>query len=253
MYFYLSKLLAPFLNPTNLLFFLLIFLFFINLSSKIKYKLLSKIIFIFLIFISFFPVGNLGLNYLQKDYITQDKVLNVDNIIVLAGSEGANLTKKTNKLTLNDASERLISSVKLALDYPGASIYFLGGDGNLIKGEIDETEVAKLFFNDVGFDTKRIKFINNTRNTIENLKAFKKINISEQSNILITSAFHMKRSMLIAYEINLNVKPYAVDFRSINDFKILNYYQNFNVVANWSSFNIFFREILGIIAFKVFY
>jgi len=253
LYFYLSKLLAPFLNPTNLLFFLLIFLFFTNLSSKIKYKLLSKIILTFLIVISFFPIGNLGLSYLQKDYVIQDKILNVDNIIVLAGSEGANLTKKTNKLTLGDASERLISSVKLALDYPNALIYFLGGDGNLIKGEIDETDVAKLFFNDIGFDIKRVKFINNTRNTIENLRAFKKINISDQSNILITSAFHMKRSMLVANKIKLTVKPYAVDFRSINDFKILNYYQNFNVASNWSSFNIFFREILGIITLKVFY
>ncbi len=253
MYFYLSKFLAPILNLTNLLFILLIIFYLINLKTKFRFKFFSNIILILLLLISFFPLGNLGLKYLEKDYILQDNVYKIDNIVVLAGSENIFSTKITKKLTLNDASERLITSVKLALEYPNSKIYYLGGDGRIVKSKFNEVHVAKIFYSNINFDLKKIIFIDNTRNTIENLKAFKNINNLNQSNILITSAFHMKRSMLIAKELDLNIKPYAVDFRSINDFNILNYYQRLNIAENWQSFNIFFREIIGILAFIMFY
>jgi uncharacterized SAM-binding protein YcdF (DUF218 family) len=253
LYFYLSKILAPFLNPTNLLFFILIFFIFKNIKLNIRLKFLFTFITLVIMSISVFPIGNLGLRYLENEYIFQENLSNVDNIIILAGSEKINTTKVTNKLNLNNGSERLISSVKIALDNPNSKIYFLGGDGLLIKDEIDEIYVAKLFFEDIGFDTNRINFVENTRNTIENLEALKKINIQDQSNVLITSAFHMKRSMLIANTLKIDIKPYAVDFRSLEHSNLLNYYQRLNVASNLESLNIFFKELLGILAFKFFY
>ena len=253
MYFYLSKILAPLLNLTNLLFILLIIFYLTDLKSKFRFKLFSDLILILLILISFFPLGKLGLKYLEKDYILQDKINKIDNIVVLAGSEKVFSTEITKKLSLNDGSERLISSAKLALDYPNSKIYYLGGDGRLVKSKFNEADVAKIFYSNIHLDLNKVIFINNTRNTIENLKAFKNINTLNQSNILVTSAFHMKRSMMIAKKLDLNIKPYAVDFRSINDFDILNYYQMFSIAENWQSFNIFFRELLGIFVFKLFY
>jgi uncharacterized SAM-binding protein YcdF (DUF218 family) len=253
LYFYLSKILAPFLNPTNLLFFLLIFFIFKNIKLKIRFKFLFIFITFIITFISTLPIGKTGLKYLENDYVFQEKLSNIDNIFILAGSEEISTTKATNKLNLNNGSERLISSIKLALDNPNAAIYFIGGDGHLIKNEINEINVAQLFFEDIGFDTRRVKFIQNTRNTIENLKALKKINIQDQLNVLITSAFHMKRSMIIANTLDIKIKPYAVDFRSIEKFNLINYYQRLSVASNWNSFNIFFKELLGIFAFKLFY
>jgi len=253
LYFYLSKILAPLLNLTNLLFILLIIFYLTDLKSKFRFKLFSDLILILLILISFFPLGKLGLKYLEKDYILQDKINKIDNIVVLAGSEKVFSTEITKKLSLNDGSERLISSAKLALDYPNSKIYYLGGDGRLVKSKFNEADVAKIFYSNIHLDLNKVIFINNTRNTIENLKAFKNINTVNQSNILVTSAFHMKRSMMIAKKLDLNIKPYAVDFRSINDFDILNYYQMFSIADNWQSFNIFFRELLGIFVFKLFY
>jgi uncharacterized SAM-binding protein YcdF (DUF218 family) len=253
LYFYLSKILAPFLNPTNLLFFVLIFFIFKNIKLKIRFKFLFIFIAFIITFISIFPIGKIGLKYLENEYVFQEKLSNVNNIFILAGSEEIDTTKAINKLNLNNSSERLISSVKLALDNPNAEIYFIGGDGHLIKNEINEINVAQLFFEDIGFDIRRVKFIQNTRNTIENLKALKKINIQDQLNVLITSAFHMKRSMIIANTLDIKIKPYAVDFRSIEKFNLINYYQKLSVANNWESFNIFFRELLGIFAFKLFY
>ena len=253
MYYYTSKILAPFLNLTNLLFFILIIFILINFKKSFKYKKIIGFVLFLLIIVSFFPIGKWGLKYLEKDYFAQEKILNIDNIIVLAGSEDLISTNITKKLHLSESSERLIASVELADKYPSSIIYHLGGNPYLKKNNIDEIEVAKLFYNNIGFDLDRVKFVSNSRNTIENLNSIKNDSIFEKSNLIITSAFHMKRVTLIAKKFNINFIPYAVDFRSINYSSLINYYQMFNISNNWSSFNIFFKEIIGIFAFKIMY
>ena len=254
MYFCLSKITAPFLNITNILILIIILLvFFCNISSRKKINFVKNFIVILFFFISFLPIGNFGLKYLEYNFLNQKKLIYVDNIIILAGSENINHTKITSKTNLNDGSERLIASVKLGLENTNSNIFFLGGDGNLIKNDYDETDVAKKFYSDVGFDVSRVKFIKNTRNTIENLQKFKIHANNKKINVLITSAFHMKRAMMIAKKLDIDLIPYAVDFRSINDLSPINYYQRFKAAENIRAFDIFFRELLGIVAFKLFY
>ena len=254
MYFYISKILAPFLKLTNFLILIIIISFFFRRFFSIKYlKQFKKLIIFLFLTICILPLGNLGLKYLENKYIDQSKLFNIDNIIVLAGSERLESTRITKKLNLNSGSERLIASVKLANKYKNSKIFFLGGGGNLIRNSIDETYVAKQFYKDINFDLDRVRFISNTRNTYENLKEFKKISGLTGENILITSAFHMKRSLIIANKLSLKFTPYAVDFRSESFHSIINYYQRFSISKNLASFDIFFREILGILAIKLFY
>ena len=195
----------------------------------------------------------MGLKYLEKDYYNQKEYANVDNIFVLGAAENLSATKETNKINLYDSSERLFSAIKLSLENPNAKIFFIGGNNNIIQSSVDETIVAKEFFKDIGFDYNKITFISDTRNTIENIKAIKNLNIVNQSNILITSAFHMKRSLIISDHFEINLIPYAVDFRSTSNPKFINRIQKFDVTRNLSKFNIFANEIIGIFVFKLFY
>ena len=103
----------------------------------------------------------------------------------------------------------------------------------------------------MGFNMDKISFIGNTRNTIENFNQIKKLNLKSTNTVLITSAFHMKRSLMIAKKLNLKPIPYAVDFRSISNPSLINYYQRFSISSNLLSFDLFLREIIGILAFKV--
>ena len=64
--------------------------------------------------IAIIPSGKLGLNYLEKDYLYQESINDINNIIVLAGSENLEATEISKKLNLNDNAERLIFVVKLA-------------------------------------------------------------------------------------------------------------------------------------------
>ena len=61
----------------------------------------------------------------------------------------------------------------------------------------------------------------------------------------------MKRSMMIAEKQGVEVIPYPVNPISRSTTPLLNSYQVFDVANNLSKFNTFFREILGIIAFKI--
>ncbi len=251
-YFYASKILAPFINPINFLFLTLIILFvFFSLFKKKNFYYLFIINLIALSLIAFFPIGKIGLKYLESDYIDQKPLDNIKNIIVLSGSVDLNSTIFTNKLNVNASSERLISSVKLANKYKSSKIFYLGGDGNLIKKNLSEIDVAKKFYRDVNFDLNKVIFLDNSRNTIENFKKLVKFDLIDNQSILITSAFHMKRSIMISKKLDLDLIPYAVDFRSISKISLINTYQNFNIASNFNDFNLFFREILGIIVFKI--
>ena len=236
MYYYLSKFLGPLLNPTNFLFIILVILFIYYLISKKKniLKILSLNILIIII-VAFFPTGSLGLKYLEKDFIIKKEYENIKNILVLSG-----------------ADERIIASISLAYQYPEAKVFYVGGNAYLVQNnDNDDPTIAKKFYNDLNFDLDRINFIGKSRNTIENFREIKELNLKYSETVLITSAYHMKRSMMIAEKQGVRVIPYPVNPISRSKTPLLNRYQVFDVVNNLSKFNTFFREILGIIAFKI--
>ena len=106
------------------------------------------------------------------------------------------------------------------------------------------------------------KCIETTKNTPEDefnalpdkdllAREIKELNLKYSETILITSAYHMKRSMMIAKNQDVEIIPYPINFTSNSKMPILNSYQAFNTAKNLVNFNTFFREILGIIAFKI--
>ena len=236
MYFYFSKILAPLINPTNFLFLALIILFIIYYKNKKKiiFKILTITIF-FLSIISILPIGNIGLKYLEKDFINEESYQNIDNIVVLSGSDN-----------------RLLASVKLGNKYKNTEIYYIGGNAYLIKNDInDEINNAKKIYEELNFDMTRVNFIDQSRNTIENFKEIEKLNLIDSKTVLITSAYHMKRSIIIAKEFGLKLIPYVVDPKTNRQSSLINIYQDFNISKNLGNFNLFFREIIGIVIFKL--
>ena len=79
------------------------------------------------------------------------------------------------------------------------------------------------------------------------------LRLKNSETILITSAYHMKRSIIIANKKGLNFFPYAIDFKTKDSNSLINSYRAFNIVDNLKKFNLFFREIFGITVFKIFF
>ena len=97
----------------------------------------------------------------------------------------------------------------------------------------------------------RVNFVGQSRNTIENFKQIKKLNLTDSKIVLITSAYHMKRSIIIAKDFGLKLIPYVVDLKTNRQISLINAYQDFNISRNLANFNLFFKEIIGIIVFKL--
>lgn len=236
-YFFLSKILNPLLNPLNILFLFLIVLGFSYLKSKKKIIFKLFILNITIIsLIAFLPLGKYGLNYLEKDFQNQNQYKNISNILVLPG-----------------ADSRIIASVKLANFYKKSKIYYIGLNFYNDEKNSSYDVRARNFYENMNFDMNRVKFVGTSKNTIENLTEIENLKLKDSETILLTSAYHMKRSIMIAKKKNLNFLPYAVDIPSKDNKNLLNTYKSFDVVNNMIKFNLFFREIIGIFAFKIFY
>ena len=146
----------------------------------------------------------------------------IDGIVILAGATNPYLTKEHKQLNFNDSIERLTESIFLINKYPNAKVIFAGGTGSISFSELDHATVAKKFFENMGINSDKIIFERKSRNTYENLlfaKEIAKPNLNEKW-LLITSAFHLRRSLAIAEKLEWNFIPYATDFNKPKNFTL---------------------------------
>ncbi len=250
MSFYLSKILWLILNPFNIFIFVTlisIFLYFVKLR---KLSLIIFLInFVFITLISFLPIGSYLIYKIEKEYHSYIKPPDqVDGILILGGATNPLLYNEYDQISLNGSSERLVESVFIIKKFDRAKVIFSGGSGILNRPDFNHAQVAKSFYKKIGIEIDKIIFESNSRNTHENIIYSKKIaNPKINENwLLITSASHMKRALLIADKNNWELIPYAVDFKNIKDFKFI---PNLNLLSNLNSFQQGSHEWLGLVSY----
>ena len=250
MSFYLSKIFWLILNPFNLFIFitlLSIFLYFLNLR---RVSLIIFLInFIFILIISFLPIGNFLIYKIEKEYHSNTKIPErVDGILILGGATNPLLFKEYDQISLGGSAERLVESVIVIKKFKKAKVIFSGGSGVINRPDLGHSQVAKSFYKKIGIETNKIIFEDDSRNTYENIIYSKKIakpKINENW-LLITSASHMKRALLIANKNNWKITPYAVDFKNTKNFKFI---PNLKLLKNINSFQQGSHEWLGLISY----
>ena len=96
-----------------------------------------------------------------------------------------------------------------------------GGSGKLLKQDEPEANKFKKGMLMAGVNDVYIIIENKTRNTYESAVAVKKIldslHIKADDCLLITSAFHMRRSMACYRKAGLTIEPFSTDFYGIAD------------------------------------
>ena len=249
MSFYLSKVLWLIINPFNIFIFITMFTIFLYF---IKFRRLSLIIFIinfnFLVFISFLPIGSYLIYNIEKEFHSNIKIPErVDGILILSGATNPILFKEYNQISLNDSAERLVESVMIIRKFEKAKVIFSGGSGFVNRSDLGHSQVAKLFYKKIGVDINKIYFEDKSRNTYENIIYSKSIAKPKKNEnwLLITSAFHMKRALLIAEKNKWKLIPFAVDFKNIKEFKLT---PNLNLLSNLNSFQNGLHEWLGLVS-----
>ena len=248
MSFYLSKMIWLVLNPFNIFVLFTIVTIILHLISFRKISIAIFLTnFLYLIIISFLPIGNYLINKIEKEYhsnlIIPDKL---DGILILGGATNPSMYKEFNQISVNGSAERLIESVSIIKRFKYSKVIFSGGSGVINRPDLGHSQVAKSFYKKIGIEESRIIFEDNSRNTYENILFAKKIAKPKLNEnwLLITSAFHMKRAMLIASKNEWELIPYAVDFKTMKKFRFT---PNLNLLSNINSLQNGLHEWLGLI------
>lgn len=249
MFFEISKIIWAVCNPLTLI---LLALCIGAIFSKRAWgaRLVRGTVFLFLI-LGVSPIGNNLLCYLENSFVAPARLPDhVDGIIVLGGSISTKLSASRGQPQLTINANRITEMIKLSKRYPQAKIVFSGGDGSLISTDTNESLELYKLLEDMYFPASRIMYEGESRNTYENMK-FSKALVSPQVGenwVLVTSAFHMPRSMAIFESHGWDVIPYPAGYLTEKNYAI---WPSLDVLGNYYKLQVAAKEIVGIIAYTL--
>ncbi|MCX4187590.1 YdcF family protein [Methylophaga sp. OBS4] len=218
LFFVISKITWGFLSPSSLMIWLLLLttlLLWLNYVRQTKRLLLLLSLAGF--FMLAYPVSD-WLMYPLETRFSQLEILpeSIDGIVVLGGAEELKLSRSWNSAEVGQGAERILAAAKLAQHYPDVPIIYTGGSNLVQMQDLDKKGViSKALLIQAGVDESRLILESDSRNTFENFLRIKPVLPQADGRyLLVTSAFHMPRSVGVARQQQINVVPYPVDFRS---------------------------------------
>jgi uncharacterized SAM-binding protein YcdF (DUF218 family) len=140
----------------------------------------------------------------------------IDGVIVLGGAVQERETLAHGPMALNDAGERVVAMADLARRFPEARVLFTGGAGIYSNAPKPEGEVLREQLSVLGLTTDRVMIESRSVDTYENAILSKPLMQPKPGEIwlLVTSAWHMPRSVGIFRKAGWQVTAYPVDFRA---------------------------------------
>jgi len=166
------------------------------------------------------PIGHAMITALETRFPQPETLPDrVAGIIVLGGSVEPLESYYWQQPALNDRAERLTEGVALARRYPDAPLVFTGGLGGIGKAAFTEADVARVFFDDQGVQNPIILEAE-ASNTYENAMDLAKLLPKDRPGpwLLVTSSYHMPRSVGVFRKAGIDILPYPVDYKSVPEF-----------------------------------
>jgi len=254
LFFALSKTLGVMALPTNFLIGLGIIgaLLCASRWARLGRRLMIMAILLLAIF-GFSPLGNLLLYPLESRFPPWNAELGApDGIIVLGGPIDADLSVEHEVPVVRSAADRIIAGAALARQYPDARFVFTGGSANLISNDAREADYASAIFESLGIAKSRLIMERRSRNTYENAQFTADMVKPKPGErwLLVTSAYHMPRSIGLFRKAGFTVEAYPVDWRVG---RTLGESFAFTTVANdgLARTDIGLREWIGLVAYRL--
>jgi uncharacterized SAM-binding protein YcdF (DUF218 family) len=258
MFFFLSKLLWPLLQPIYHVALSIMLAPILNIIKWYKTSIVLGCYGAFILFMfGFLPTGHNMLVYLERQY---DRPVLRSNyiphgVIVLGGAFDENLTKKHGQVMAGSALERMTTFIAMSNRYleQDTKLVFSGGsasptqsveDNVSIDGEFTDTDAAALFLLEQGFDLDRFILEGKSRNTYENVLFSKQLlkPLKGERWIVITSASHMPRVMNVFEKNDWNIVPFPVDYQTNLEYS---WAPNLSILNNFYFTQLAIHEWLG--------
>ncbi len=215
--FYLSKFVSSWILPPGIIIvFLIITAFFLIRRRVRKGLFLTVYVAIIVYLLSIEPVKNFLLKPLETEFPFPENIkeLNCDAIVILGGGIVRGSPDYGGKASPSDTTlkrlfmgYRLWKEIKKPVIVSGGLVYYKNGE--------TEADVMKKTLVDMGIPSKNIFIEGGSRNTYENVLGIKEFLEENELNLvcLVTSAFHMPRSVYVFQSFYIPVEPVPTDYR----------------------------------------
>lgn len=246
--FIFKKILTPFLLPPGIFIICLLFsgawfLF----KKKQKIGIFNIAIGCLMWLLSITPISNLMLRGLDSNLHFLDNPKG--DVIILLGGGGYDEAPDLSGVGVPYQSVQagIITAVKLQKK---VNVPIIVSGGKVFKFNKAEAPIMERFLMDLGISDDQIILEENSRDTFENAKYTKKVceKFGFKNPILITSAYHMKRSVLSFRKAGLEVIPFPSIFPS---WRGKQYHWNDYLPGNFKQVSMAFREYLGIAYYRM--
>ncbi len=248
--FFLSKLFNIFFLPPGLFIILIIISILFIIKNKIKTGIITLIITTLIFYLlSILPIKNLLLIPLEfQKRLEENTNTEFDTIVILSGG--------TSVITPDRNMKNSLSYESFQRTYMGFILWKIKKVPIIVSGgksfgsiEADAITMENVLI-ELGIPKDQIIKEIKSRNTIENGLFTKSIieKYKFKKIALVTSAYHMKRSVFVFKKLNIDIIPFATDY--------LCTYKRFNIsyfipdFSNLKSSNIAIHEYIGLIYYK---
>jgi uncharacterized SAM-binding protein YcdF (DUF218 family) len=218
MFFVASKVLGFLTVPSNLLMFLAVAGACLLLTRwrNLAFTLLFGGI-VALAVLGLSPLSNVLLLSLSERFPAwQAGRSDPDGVIVLGGAIDPDVSEIRDAIEIDSSAERVMALLTLARRFPNARIVFSGGSGSLFQKPLSEAPYARKLLAEFGLTGDRFIFEATSRTTWENAVNSRDLVKPKPGErwLLVTSAFHMPRSVGAFRMAGFEVEAYPVDWRT---------------------------------------
>ena len=224
--FLFKKIVSAFLLPIPIgLFLLLLSFLYLMFNSYKKAKIFLALTFLWFFLFSFQPFANALLSPLENTYKDLLKTPKVEYILVL-GSEhrsddDLSITSQVKGIAIN----RLVEGIRHYKNLENVKL-IVSGYGGFDKNS--HAFMQERLAISLGVNPSDIIRLDSPKDTKEEAVETKKI-LADKPFILVTSAFHMKRSALLFQKEGLNIIPSPTSHLAYEATSLSSYFEAFNI------------------------
>ncbi|MBE9010573.1 YdcF family protein [Pseudanabaenaceae cyanobacterium LEGE 13415] len=214
MFLFLSKLLPIFIYPLGLSCVLLILTVVLILRKRSRLALIPvTLTFLILALSSSAWISYPLVQSLEFQYITQGELPTADAIVVLGGATESALPPRP-WIELREEGDRVLYAGKLYRDKKAPRLILSGGRVDWRPSSTSEAEDMAIILEAMGVPRSAMLLESRSLNTRENAVYTQEIMQAQKIKkiLLVTSAMHMPRSMLIFKKLGIEATPAPTDY-----------------------------------------
>lgn len=249
MFFFLSKILSFLTLPFTWAMILLLWSWLSKNAVRKKRLFISGMI-VLLVFSNRF-IHNQVMMAWEVPAVEEPAAGSYDAVIVLGGF--STYSEKFDRINFSNSTDRFLQGLELVKNDAAPFMIVTGGSGSITYADHKEGERVQTFLRKIDFPDSLYMVESESKNTYENAVNTAKI-LNEKCPggkfLLVTSGYHMRRSMGCFAKQGLNCDPYSVDMHGGAGRWSIDYFivPDIQVLSEW---NLLFHEWLGCLSYSI--